>query len=622
MTASTSAGRGLALSPAAVASGVQRTEVTITADGVRWLEHDFDRGRSRVMHAAPSAAVRAVTPDGVDVGSLSWEYGGASYLVTAAAVIYADRDDQRLYRLAADGSPAPITPTPDVPRGERFADGDAAPDGRWAAYVRESHLPEGAVRHALVAVDLAGERRPRTLAHGEDFYMAPRISPDGRRLAWISWRKPRMAWDGTELWLADVAADLTMSGARRVAGSATESVLAPSWSSDGALHWVSDRSGWWNLYALRDGAVSCLCREAAEYAVVPWQYGRRSYGFLAGGAIAAVRVRDGIHDVVRIPAQGGRAEVIAGDLTAVTDGHLSCHGRTVALCAATPVTEAAVLAIDAHTRTRTVVAAEASDDEPVVAGTAIRIPGPDGEEAHGFWYPPARPAASGGPPLVLHLHGGPTDAATLARHDELQLWTSRGFAVLDLNYSGSSGFGSAYRHRLDGAWGDRDLADCVAAVSHLSAEGLIDPDRVLARGASAGGYLTLRCVTAADLFRAGLARCAIADLGLWREDAHDFESRYPDVLVGPPSRADEYRGRSPARGAGPRSAPLLLVHGLADRVVPPEHARRMATAYEAAGRPYRLELLEGEPHGLRRADSRRQWLEAELDFAAAHDVPA
>jgi dipeptidyl aminopeptidase/acylaminoacyl peptidase len=612
--------------PTHVASGRERSEVTVTGAGVYWLEHSFDAGRSYVMHCASGGTPQPVTPAGVDVGTMSWEYGGGSYLVCGAGVVYADRADQRLYRVQPGGSPAPLTPAPGVTLGERFADGCAAPEGRWAVYVRESHIAGAAVEHDLVAVSLAGGAAPRTLTRGEDFYAAPRLSPDGRQLAWLSWRKPRMPWDGTELWLADVRADLTLGRARRIAGGPTESVLQPSFSPHGTLHWVSDRTGWWNLYALLDGAARPVCSQRAEFAVPPWHHGQRSYAFLADGTIAAVRVCDAVHDLVRIKPAAGGVEQLAADLTWIADGHLSCNGRTIALAAATPAAGVAVFSIDAASGERTVIATDPadSDADEIAVGTAIRFRDAHGEEIHGFWYATrAGHRAPTPPPLMLHLHGGPTDGARLAFQDELQVWTSRGFALLDLNYSGSTGFGSAYRRRLDTQWGERDLADCMTAIAYLADEGMIDPGRVFVRGASAGGYLTLRCLTAAgELFRGGMARCGIADLALWREDAHDYESRYTDMLIGPPSKAEAYHRRSPARGVGPGAPPLLLTHGLADRVVPPAHSERMAAAYSTARRPHRLELLEDEPHGLRRADSRRRWLEAELAFVAEIDGQA
>jgi dipeptidyl aminopeptidase/acylaminoacyl peptidase len=614
-----------AFTPASVASGRERSEVTVTAEGIYWLEHSFDDGRSRAMHAPLSGTPRQLTPTGVDVGTLSWEYGGGSFLVCGGGVVYADRADQRLYRLQPGGSPAPLTPAPSEPLSERFADGCAAPDGRWAVYVRESHTDAGAVEHDLVAVGLERVAAPRSLTSGQDFYAAPRLSPDGRRLAWTSWRKPRMPWDGTELWLADVRADRTLGPPRRVAGGPAESVLQPSFSPDGTLHWVSDRSGWWNLYALIDGAARSLCPQRAEFAVPPWQHGLRSYGFLADGTVVAVRIRDAVHDLVRIEMATGDVESVASDLTWIVDGHLSCHGRTIALAAATPTAGVAVLSLDAASGERSVIASDPAgcDSDEISVATAISFADEHGEEVHGFWYAPRPSAGRAAPPLILHLHGGPTDAARLALAEELQLWTSRGFALLDLNYSGSTGFGSTYRRRLDAQWGERDLADSVTAIAHLAGEGMIDPGRVFVRGASAGGYLTLRCLTAAGgVFRGGMARCGIADLGLWRADAHDYESRYTDMLIGPPSETETYRRRSPAHGVGPDAPPLLLIHGLADAVVPPAHSERMAAAYQTARRPHRLELLEGEPHGLRRAESRRRWLEAELAFVAGIDGQA
>jgi dipeptidyl aminopeptidase/acylaminoacyl peptidase len=613
-------------SPQAVASGVDRTEVTACAEGTYWLEHSFDEGRSCVMHSpAGGGTPRAATPERVDVGSLAWEYGGGSYLVCGPFVVYSDRSDQRLYRVEAGGSPIPLSPVPPSPRALRFADGSAAPDGGWAVYVREAHAPGAPVEHSLVAVALTDAREPRTLARGQDFYASPCLSPDGRQLAWISWDKPRMPWDGTELWLADVAADLTLANARMVAGGPTESVLQPAFSPSGSLHWASDRSGWWNLYVLDGGSPRELCRERAEFAAPPWQHGRRSYCFLADGAIVAVRIRDAAHELVRIGPGSSRAERLARHLTWFAGPHVSSHADTVAFAAATSVSDVEVLTLDMRDRRIMKVAGEtqALDQSSISAPAPISIRGADGSETHGFWYEPPGgrrgPGRAGPPPLILQLHGGPTDGARLAFDPELQLWTSRGFALLDLNYSGSTGFGSAYRHRLDGEWGARDLEDCSAAVRQLVDAGMVDPARVFARGTSAGGYLTLQCVTATTLFQGGMARCGIADLALWREDAHDFESRYTDILVGPPTAAAaSYAARSPARSVGERSAPLLLIHGLADTVVPPEHSRLMADRYAAAGRPSSIVLLGDEPHGLRRYDSRLRWLSAELSFVAEH----
>jgi dipeptidyl aminopeptidase/acylaminoacyl peptidase len=606
--------------PAMVAGGLERTEVTAAGGDVWWLEHSYDEGRSYVMHARPGDTQRPVTPESVDVGTLAWEYGGASYLVTAdGAVVYSDRNDQRLYRTAPSGTPIPLTPPPPSTRADRFADGSSAPDGRWAAYVRESHRPEEPVRHELVAVSLDRSWAPRTLTAGRDFYAAPRISPDGSKLAWLSWSKPNMPWDGTELWQAQIRSDLTLTGARRIAGGTTESVLTPLWSPEGTLHWVSDVSGWWNLYALRDGSIKPVCPDSSEYAVAPWQYGRHGYGFLADGSIAALRIRDAVHELARIDPALGRSEPLVQRFTWITDGHVSCDGMTIAFAGATPAAGSEVVSVDARDGRLTTIAADEPSWDPstVSAGTPLTVDTEHGEQVHGFWYQPRPDRPTSRPPLILHLHGGPTDSARLVFDTELQMWTSRGFAVLDFNYSGSTGFGSAYRHRLDGEWGQRDFTDCLAALAYLTEERMVNPECVFVRGASAGGYLTLRCITGSTTFAGGLCRCGISDLALWREDTHDFESRYTDLLVGPPSGTALYRGRSPGMNVGPRSAPLLLIHGLADTVVPPEHAELMAAAYRAAGRPCEVELLPDEPHGLRRRVSRQRWLEAELAFVAA-----
>ncbi len=600
------------------AGGTVRSEVTCTAAGVHWLEHSFEEGRSRVMLAPYGGAARALTPAGVDVGTFAWEYGGGTFMPTPTGVVYSDRDDHRLHHVAAGGSARPLTPELSDPGEMRFADGSLVPGREWAIFVLERHHDDGQIRHGLAAIELGGIAPPRLLASGADFYMAPSVSPDGTKVAWISWNKPAMPWDETELWCAEIRPERTLAAPRRIAGQAGESILSPRWSPAGQLHWISDRSGWWNIYALGDGGPIAICPERAEYAVAPWQHGRRSFDFLDDGTIVAVRVRDAIHDLVSVAPRRGSAEPLGADATWVLDGHLSCHGSTVAFAGGTPSTGVAVRALDVARGEGAVVAGgQSAPSDGIVVPTPITFTDADGERCHGFWYEPERMPTRGRAPLMLHLHGGPTDAAPLSLDDELQLWTSRGFAVLDLNYSGSTGYGSAYRHRLDGEWGRRDLADCVTAVSSLTAQECVDRERLFVRGASAGGYLTLRCLTETTLFRAGVARCGIGDLAMWREDSHDFESRYVDVIVGPPEDRETYAARSPARRVTTTSAPVLLVHGLADRVVPPGHSAAVADAYRAAGRPYRVRWLDGEPHGLRRRDSRALWLGDELDFIGA-----
>jgi dipeptidyl aminopeptidase/acylaminoacyl peptidase len=588
---------------------------------VLWLEHDFGTGRARVMAAASGEPPRPLTPAGVDVGTRVWEYGGGSFLATGDAVVYADNDDQRLYRVEPGGAPAALTPAPATPLGERYADGSATPDGRLAVYVNESHRPDG-VEQRLVVISPRRPGRPRPLVSGRDFYAAPRISPDGRRLAWICWDKPNMSWDGSELWCAELGEDGALQAARRVAGGERESVLAPSWSPDGCLHWVGDRSGWWNLETLRPyGARVALVPDEADYAVPAWRLGGQGYGFLADGAIVAVRVRDGEHQLVRVLPERGSIEPFGPALTHVAAGHLACARRRVALVGATPFAGDALLAVDAGNGAVEMVAGEEDslDPELVAAPEPFWFAGGDGEPTHGFLHRP--PAAAGPPPLILNLHGGPTDAAALALDPELVLWTSRGFALFDLDYSGSSGFGRAYRERLYGAWGDADLADCLAAVAALVAAGAVDPGRVLVRGGSAGGYLALRCLTRSDVFRAGLCRAGIADIGRWRAETHDFESRYPDLLVADIGDGAAFAAASPLPDIGPGIAPVLLVHGAADPVVPSLQSDLVAAAYRGAGASCRHLVIPGEPHDFRTAAGRERQLLAELEFAAASIRP-
>ena len=330
-------------------------------------------------------------------------------------------------------------------------------------------------------------------------------------LAWLSWSKPRMPWDGTELWLADISPRSQPRRARRIAGG--DRVGAARRSGPRTVSCTGSRTRPAGGTCTRCATVSAraVCPDRAEYAAPPWQHGRRRYGFLGDGSIVAVRIRDAVHELVRIYRGGRRRrELLTAELTWVADGHLSCHGTTVAFAGATPIAEPAVLALDTRSERITMLdRRRAAVGTDVVSPPARRSGSParTARELHGVLVRAGArrhsPRRAGRPPLLLHLHGGPTDGARLALDPELQLWTSRGFALLDLNYSGSTGFGSAYRHRLDGEWGERDFGDCVAAVGQLTGEGLVDPERVFVRGASAGGYLTLRCVTGSTAFFRG-----------------------------------------------------------------------------------------------------------------------
>ncbi len=590
----------------------------LKADGecLYWLEsRPSEAGRTVLVRRSANGAVTDLTPAPFNVRTRAHEYGGGALGVRNGVVVFANFADQRVYRLDDGSGPRPITPEGPL----RYADFDLDTAGRRAVCVREDHRNDGEPVNALVALDPESNgTEGRVVVSGADFYAAPRLSPDGRQLAWLSWDHPNMPWDGTFLWLADIAADGALTHARRVAGGADVSVFQPEWSPDGTLHFVDDSTGWWNLYRWRHGTREPLCPRQAEFGLPLWQFGMRSFGFLADGRL-----------VCRV-IEGG-----AGRLAVVTEARLetlptpfshpglpqSLGGRLV-LTGATR-SEAARLSLwDPDTGVEEVLkrATETSVDTGYVSeAEAIEFPTAGGLSAHAFYYPPRNQhyAAPAGelPPLIVRSHGGPTGATSDAFTPAIQYWTSRGFAVVDVNYGGSTGFGRAYRERLHGRWGVVDVDDCVNAARFLADSGRVDPDRLIIRGGSAGGYTTLAALAFRDTFRAGASLYGIGDLMALARDTHKFESRYLDRLIGPlPDSESVYRERSPVHHLDEFDCPIIFFQGLDDKVVPPNQAEAMVDALDAKGLPVAYLAFEGEGHGFRKAETIVRALEAELHF--------
>lgn len=543
-----------------------------------------------------------VTPAGFNVRTRVHEYGGGAYVVRDGVVYFSNFQDQRLYRQPLGTEPAPITPDD----GSRYADARLTPDGRSIVCVRQREDV-----NEIVVLPVDGTEAPRVVAAGADFYSNPRISPDGRKLAYLSWNHPNMPWDGTDLWLANVDG----SGAEHVAGGPRESVFQPQWSPDGVLHYVSDRSGWWNLYSTNgvNGPME------AEFGRPQWVFGMSTYAFLGPGRVAAIYSKDGF-DHLALYDGGAWARV---DLphTAFAP-QLVAWGERLAFVAASSTEPASVVACDPYTgRVEVLKRSFAATLDPgyVSQPRAIAFPTEAGQKAHAIFYPPANAEyvapEEDRPPLIVVSHGGPT-SQTQARFDPaIAFWTSRGFAVVDVNYGGSTGYGRAYRERLNGQWGIVDVADCINAARFLVEQGEADPRRLAIRGGSAGGYTTLCALTFHDLFRAGASYYGVAELESLATDTHKFESRYLDTLIGPyPARRDLYYARSPIHFADRLSCPIVIFQGLEDRVVPPSQAEILVEALRAKGLPYAYLTFEGEQHGFRRAETIQRTLEVELYF--------
>ena len=610
------------------AQAVAYDAVQVTAEAVYWLEtRSLEGGRSVLVRWTPQSGAVDAVPASFDVGSRVHEYGGGAYLADDSTVFVVRRADQRIYRIDVDRNrpPQPITP-PQTARGLRYADLRATADRRLLIGVREDHQAPPAGRSELVALPTDGAAAPWVLTAGRDFYAAARPSPDGRQLAWLSWDRPQMPWDGSDLWVAELTSDGRLGPARHVAGGPEESIIQPEWTPSGDLCFVSDRSGWWNLYRLRPPIASRtpepLLPMEAEFADPPWELDYSTYAVLTDGHIACRYRQTGTDHLAVLDVRAGHLEQLAVPVTSIKP-YLRAAGGRLVFIGASPTSRPAVISLDLATRQPTVLVRRA-ENVPFDAGSlslpqAIRFPASDGQTAHALYYPPANRDLTGlpghRPPLLVQPHPGPTAETTTRLEWRTQFFTSRGFAVVCVNYAGSSGYGRSYRERLTGQWGVLDVADCIAAARHLTQDGKADPRRLLIAGASAGGFTALCALAFHQVFAAGTSYFGIADLATFRQQAPRFQAHQLDRLVGPyPQAASTYRARSPLHAAGNITRPLLLVHGLDDVIVPPAQAEAIAKALREHGIPHTHLPFPREGHGLATSTSIRQALEAELAF--------
>ncbi len=606
-----------------VASAIGLSQPLIDGREIYWVEmRPTEGGRSVIVKREPGI-LSDVTPPPFNARTRVHEYGGGDYTVRDGVVYFSNFSDQRLYVSRGEAAPKAITPVADL----RYADPVIDKTRGRLICVREDHtVAHREAVNTLVAINLEGkledgENPGEMLVSGNDFYSSPRVSPDGSRLAWLTWKHPNMPWDGSELWIGRFGADGLLAISELVAGATDESIFQPEWSPDGTLYFVSDRSGWWNLHRLTaNGNIEPLCELEAEFGMPQWGFGMSTFAFESADRIVCTYIQSGISRLALLDTRTKKFEPIDSPYTDIRFVR-ACPGYAV-MRAGSPIEAASIVRLDLEMRTFEVLRRSSNleiDEAYLSTPRAVEFPTEEGLTAYGFFYPPENPdyraPAGERPPLLVESHGGPTAVATSALSLAIQYWTSRGIAVLHVNYGGSTGFGRAYRERLKDKWGIVDVNDCANGARYLVEQAQVDGDRLMITGGSAGGYTTLCALTFRDTFNAGASHYGVSNIEALAKETHKFESRYLDGLIGSyPEKRDAYIERSPINFTERLSCPVIFFQGLEDKVVPPNQAQTMVDALRAKGIPVAYLPFEGEQHGFRQAKNIKRALDGELYF--------
>ena len=609
-----------------VSEFVRLAEPFFDGEDIYWTElRPPNAGRISIVKRAPDGQTTDVTPPEFNARTRVHEYGGGVYIVQEGVIWSSNYDDQRLYRIDPGCEPVALTPEVDL----RFADG-VFDSRRGLIYsVREDHTGEGEAVNTIVSLSATEPADGGDIvATGGDFYSNPRLSPDGTQLAWLQWNHPNMPWDGTELHVAQLDEAGRVESSQRIAGGLEESVLQPRWSPGGTLYFISDRSGWWNLHRMIDGQVQPVFAKDAEFAGPSWVFRLSNYGFESDESLLCVYSEAGKAQLTRIQTAtigrdgGPETELIETPFSSIHD--LDVSGGQAVFLGGSPTQAMAITKLNLTTGESQSLRQASNieiDAGYVSVAQSIEFPTEDGLTAHAFYYPPrnadfAAPAEER-PPLLVRSHGGPTSATARDFSLSNQYWTSRGYAFLDVNYGGSTGYGREYRNRLRGNWGVVDIDDCINAAKFLIEQGLADPDRTAIDGGSAGGYTTLGALAFRDFFTAGCSHFGLSELTVFVDDTHKFESRYLDSLIGPwPQREDLYRERSPINSVDQLSCPCAFFQGDEDKIVPPNQAELMVEALRKKKIPVSYVLFEGEQHGFRKSENIKRALDGEFSFFA------
>ncbi len=600
-----------------VEGNIRIGDISLDREELYWVEmRPEEDGRYVIVRHSDTGTVRDVLPHPFSARTLVHEYGGGALLASAGNVYFSNFDDQQIWCVAPGEKPKTVTAEGTL----RFADAVHDPSRDRIISVCEDHSREDAEpTNRIVAVDL-NNGDVATLVEGADFYSTPRIRSDAQQLAWLSWNHPNMPWDGTELFVAPIGEDGLLGTQRKVSGGHDESIFHPSWAPDGTLYFVSDRTNWWNLYCEHEGQITAVFPREAEFGVPQWVFGMTTYGFLSDGSLLASYTRNGKWWVVRIEPRSRKHQILELPYSNVSSIHVG-ERRAFAVLSS-PTEFDSLIEIDPTNRSCHVIRRSSPiqpDPNYTSVPEAFEFPTDDDRTAHAFYYPPANIDYCGpsdeAPPLLVIVHGGPTGATIAQCRLSVQYWTSRGFAVCDVNYGGSTGYGREYRNRLRHSWGIVDVADVTNAAVYLAKQGKVDQRRLIIRGGSAGGYTTLACLAFRDVFCCGASYYGVSDLALLARDTHKFESGYLDRLVGQyPQQAERYRERSPIDHLDGFDRPVILLQGLEDKIVPPNQAELILESLTRKGIPVAYVAFPEEQHGFRKADTIIRAHEAELYF--------
>jgi dipeptidyl aminopeptidase/acylaminoacyl peptidase len=627
-----------------IAASVRLGDIAVGADAgdaLLWWDElrPQEDGRTQIVRQSTDGVDVDVLPAGFSANSRVHEYGGGSWWLHDDTLFFVNDDDQRVWRLQpGDVAPDPVSPAPDTPRGLRYADGVVTADAKWIVCVQEVHPGESThpgdrdeAVNRLIALGVdSGEIEP--LFQSSDFVAWPRLSPGDGFVSFLTWDHPDMPWDSTGLWVAGFESGDAphLVDAECVAGQRSESICQPQWDSNGRLWFISDRTDWWNLYRFSNsgrpaGDPIQVDGRPVEVGQPEWVFGHPRYAFTADGRVvfgSTAHGSDSLGVVDPIEPRVDRLDVAVTSVASVAAGR-SAGFFVGATFVSEPSIESVLLGRDGAVGGQTTIrpAREMGLSSAYISEPQhISFPTSDGAaRAHALFYPPSNPQGSAPPgdrpPLLVMIHGGPTSSARPELKLGVQYWTSRGFAVADVNYRGSTGYGRNFRDELKGNWGRSDVEDCVAAADFLAAAGRVDRDRLLIRGGSAGGFTALAALTFTDAFAAGASLYGVADLAVLAADTHKFESRYLDSLVGPwPEAAEVYRERSPIHHVDRLDRPVIILQGLEDKVVPPNQAELIVDALAARGVPHAYVTFDDEGHGFRKAPNIKRALEAELSF--------